>query len=144
MIKGSIIFYLHVLGYIVIMSRQIISDAANGTSKALKISNVEPLSSLIRKLSPLAAFFIAFTTVMTVLIIYMDNTGMLCNFKIATIFCFHRVLSHGAFCPYIFGSKGSLILYNRSNLIQPSSGVKNTQNAMKWSALTLKSGAKHQ
>lgn len=41
----------------------------------LKVTNVEPISSLIRKLLPLAAFFMAFTTVMTVLIVYMDNTG---------------------------------------------------------------------
>lgn len=40
-----------------------------------KIPNFEPMSGLVKKLLPLAAFFMAFTTVMAVLIVYMDNTG---------------------------------------------------------------------
>lgn len=63
----------------VTMSEQVVSDMAIGNANvptSLKITHAEPLSRLIRKLLPLAAFFIAFTTVMTVLIIYMDNTAM--------------------------------------------------------------------
>ncbi|KAG5888573.1 hypothetical protein JTB14_029870 [Gonioctena quinquepunctata] len=41
-----------------------------------KSNEHEPVSGVTRKLLPLAAFFMAFTTVMTVLIIYMDNTAM--------------------------------------------------------------------
>ncbi|KAJ8966115.1 hypothetical protein NQ317_011020 [Molorchus minor] len=41
-----------------------------------KVINPDPMSSMVRKLLPLAAFFMAFTTVMTILIIYMDNTAM--------------------------------------------------------------------
>lgn len=40
-----------------------------------KNPNFEPMSGLAKKLLPLAAFFMAFTTVMAVLIVYMDNTG---------------------------------------------------------------------
>ncbi|KAJ8920170.1 hypothetical protein NQ315_011831 [Exocentrus adspersus] len=38
--------------------------------------NLEPITGVTKKLLPLAAFFMAFTTVMTVLIIYMENTAM--------------------------------------------------------------------
>jgi hypothetical protein len=36
---------------------------------------VPPTPSIIRKILPLAAFFVAFAIVMTALILYMDNTG---------------------------------------------------------------------
>ncbi|CAG9818558.1 unnamed protein product [Phaedon cochleariae] len=39
-------------------------------------SDTEPVTGMTRKLLPLAAFFMAFTTVMTVLIVYMDNNAM--------------------------------------------------------------------
>lgn len=41
-----------------------------------KLSHLESVTSVTRKLLPLAAFFMAFTTVMTVLIVYMDNTAI--------------------------------------------------------------------
>lgn len=44
-----------------------------------KASTLEPISGVTKKLLPLAAFFMAFTTVMTVLIIYMENTGTWVN-----------------------------------------------------------------
>lgn len=47
----------------------------NMTSPHTKIPNFEPMSGLVKKLLPLAAFFMAFTTVMAILIVYMDNTG---------------------------------------------------------------------
>lgn len=47
----------------------------NMTSPHAKIPNFDPMSGLMKKLLPLAAFFMAFTTVMAVLIVYMDNTG---------------------------------------------------------------------
>lgn len=47
----------------------------NMTLQHTKIPNFEPMSGLLKKLLPLAAFFMAFTTVMAVLIVYMDNTG---------------------------------------------------------------------
>ncbi|XP_028135821.2 protein Star [Diabrotica virgifera virgifera] len=43
---------------------------------AAKVNNMESETSVTRKLLPLAAFFMAFTTVMTVLIVYMDNTAI--------------------------------------------------------------------
>ncbi|XP_056648338.1 protein Star [Diorhabda sublineata] len=51
----------------------------NGLSDMLtigKLSKLESVTSVTRKLLPLAAFFMAFTTVMTVLIVYMDNTAI--------------------------------------------------------------------
>lgn len=40
-----------------------------------KVGAFDPNVSVTNKLLPLAAFFIAFVTVMTILIVYMDHTG---------------------------------------------------------------------
>ncbi|CAG9864538.1 unnamed protein product [Phyllotreta striolata] len=50
------------------------SENANASPTPGKPS--ENSNSVTRKLLPLAAFFVAFTTVMTVLIVYMDNTAI--------------------------------------------------------------------
>ncbi|CAH0555091.1 unnamed protein product [Brassicogethes aeneus] len=42
----------------------------------IKHRNADPNTSITNKLLPLAAFFIAFVTVMTILIVYMDHTAM--------------------------------------------------------------------
>nr|CAH7757671.1 unnamed protein product [Callosobruchus chinensis] len=43
---------------------------------AVKTKHYETATGLTKKLLPVAAFFMAFTTVMTILIVYMDNTAM--------------------------------------------------------------------
>lgn len=52
-----------------------VENNPNMTPPHTKIPNFEPFSGVVKKLLPLAAFFMAFTTVMAVLIVYMDNTG---------------------------------------------------------------------
>lgn len=52
-----------------------IENPPNTTPPITKIPHFEPMSGLVKKLLPLAAFFMAFTTVMAVLIVYMDNKG---------------------------------------------------------------------
>lgn len=52
-----------------------VENPPNMTPPHTKNPNLEPMSGLAKKLLPLAAFFMAFTTVMAVLIVYMDNTG---------------------------------------------------------------------
>lgn len=59
-----------------------------------KACSLEPISGVTKKLLPLAAFFMAFTTVMTVLIIYMENTGMLLiNCYRWKFFCLFEIIS---------------------------------------------------
>ncbi|GLV34252.1 Star [Carabus blaptoides fortunei] len=46
------------------------------TTPATKVEAVIPPPGMLRKLLPIAAFFMAFATVMTLLLVYMDTTAM--------------------------------------------------------------------
>lgn len=61
------------------------SAATNIPPTPTKVNTMRHTPSTIKKLLPMAAFFMAFATVMTLLLIYYDNTGKWILYRIVNI-----------------------------------------------------------